>query len=320
MIDHNLEARWLAGDEEAAGTLAAGMTASELRTFGTEALAACCESVEAPRPVLDVVNVGRNDPRLGHAAFDAVRELTLRVEAKGDAAAPALLCAAENVARVIYNSTTPDDPFDADAELYVFKSFAAFCLSLKPQAREMLEQQLRRVLESTRQGGGSPVDVRSIRLSKLESRWLTGDPETCRALAAEMTQPQLRLFAVDALSACCAVAANVPSPVLRVIEAGRSAPGSARVAFGAVHELRLAAEVSQAVTLDARLLRVAESAARVIYNSTMPDGAFERASDEWLLQAAAGFHYASPTEFREQLGERLRQALAAAMSTVASSH
>lgn len=307
-----LEARWLAGDEEAARALAAGMTAVELRRFGTEALAACCENVKAPQEVLEVVDSGRNDPNRGHAAFDAVRQLTLRAEARGDVSATPLLYAAENVARIVYNSTAPDDPFDADAEEYVFSSIAAFHTSLPPQVRETLAQQLRRVLETTRPTATTAAAARTIQLAKLKSRWLVGEPEACSALAQEMTASQLRLFAVDALAACCTATAKVPPAVVQVLDAGCSAPSSTRIAFDVVRELRLAAESTQGVTLDARLLRVAESAARVIYNSTGPDDAFDPASGEWLFQVSASFLYAAPDGVREQLGQRLLHALAKA--------
>jgi hypothetical protein len=310
MTDRDLEARWLAGDSVAASELAASMTAVGLGKFGTEALAACCTMVDAPPAVANVVQVGRADPSRAHAAFDAVRELTLRADTRSDDSGRLLLLSvAENAARVVYNSTNPDDPFDADSEECLLRSIAEFSMSLKPGARSVLARQLSGVLESMGPLRVTPSEVQKIRAAKLSTRWFAGDPEACRMLAGEMTEAQLRIFAVDVLTACCTVATEVPSAVLQVVEAGRSAPGSARVAFEAVRELRPAAEISQPVTLDARLLRVAESAARVVYNSTNPDDRFERASGEWLFQTSSSLYCALPNDVRQQLGKQLSQAL-----------
>jgi hypothetical protein len=57
----------------------------------------------------------------GHDAFGAVRKLTLQYEkAEGkDGIYGGLLHLAENVAKVTYNATSPQDPFDCDAGAWV---------------------------------------------------------------------------------------------------------------------------------------------------------------------------------------------------------
>jgi hypothetical protein len=176
----------------------------------------------------------------------------------------------------------------------------------------LLTEQLARALTAARLSASSK-ELGDIRRDKLVARWFVGDPEACKALAEEMTADQLRIFSVDALAACCTVVGGTPSPVLQIVTIGRENPRLIRGACDAVQDLRLAAEAgSQAVTPPVRVLRVAESAARVIYNSTTPADPFDARSSEWLFQTLAGLCHAIGGDGRKLLCNQLLDALTAA--------
>jgi hypothetical protein len=80
----------------------------------------CCEYLPATPPeVATVVALTRDESQWSraHAAFDAVRRLTLRIE-HGELAVTDVLCGtlfvAENTAKLAYNASLPADPFDQD--------------------------------------------------------------------------------------------------------------------------------------------------------------------------------------------------------------
>lgn len=303
-----LGSRWLAGDQAAGNELAASMTADELRKFGVEALVACCTAAgNPPAEVLRVVEVGRADPRLGHVAFDAVRNLVLEADASSPGALlERLLWVAEDAAKNIYNSTNPDDPFDADAGERLVASVGAFCLGLSPDRREPLTRQLLHALASTTSLPRSKQELEAVRREKLLARWAVGDPATCKALVAGMTDEQLRTFAVEALAAACAAIGGTPPAVLKVIDVGRDAPHLARAAFDSVRELSSRTEAEAHPWAPAtRVLRLAAIAAQVIYNSSKPQDPFEPAPGQWLLGTAAALPPALPPPDRQTLTEQL---------------
>lgn len=88
-------------------------------------LAECCQSVDVvPSEVQAVLTLTKDESmwRRGHAVFDLLRSLTLRVE-HGEERVPAttqgLLYVAENTAKVAYNASSPADPFDADSASWI---------------------------------------------------------------------------------------------------------------------------------------------------------------------------------------------------------
>jgi hypothetical protein len=73
------------------------------------------------KAVLDLTGT-RSAWHRGHLVFDALRRLTLRIEGNempADTMLRGIVGVAENVAKVTYNATFPDDPFDADSGWWI---------------------------------------------------------------------------------------------------------------------------------------------------------------------------------------------------------
>jgi hypothetical protein len=125
----DLRQRWLREDFTACEALAARLSPAALAEAGGAALQACAEAIPAERAVGNVVRVWRDRASWpeAHAAFDAVRDVTLAQEATDPARDDAgflLLFVAENVARVLYNATDPVDKFDDDSGAWMLMSLA----------------------------------------------------------------------------------------------------------------------------------------------------------------------------------------------------
>jgi hypothetical protein len=126
---NELRKAWLREDFAASETIAAGLSLDPLARRGASALEACVSGAATPAEVRDVLRIAHDREQWAgaHAAFSAVRDRTLAAEssARGRATAElALLYAAENVARLLYNATDPPDPFDADSGAWMLHSIA----------------------------------------------------------------------------------------------------------------------------------------------------------------------------------------------------
>jgi hypothetical protein len=119
-------ALWDAGKPLEAGRVLFEATPEPARVgWAAAVLAMCCEYLQpTPQEIATVVAIARDKsqwPR-AHGAFEAVRRLTLRVE-RGDVQATDVLrgtlYVAENTAKVVYNASLPNDPFDADAGWWI---------------------------------------------------------------------------------------------------------------------------------------------------------------------------------------------------------
>jgi len=161
----DLRNRWLSADLAACGTLASRLSGSELARFAGDGLASCCNALPSvPSEILGVVKIGRGDWSRGHAAFDAVRHLTLDAEARRAPKTPAylLLFVAENAARVIYNATTPGDPFDDDSGAWLVLTMAQFTRSLpESQSHELSSLLWSMISGPTQKGDYARIDSRS---------------------------------------------------------------------------------------------------------------------------------------------------------------
>jgi hypothetical protein len=141
----HLRDRWLSADLAACEELARLIPGPELARFATDGLATFCHALgDVPPAILGVVEVGRGDWRRGHAAFDAVRKLTLAAEDRNDTGTPPhlLLFVGENAARVIYNATDPQDPFDSDSGAWLLATMANLLQGMPPSQRHDLSQVL----------------------------------------------------------------------------------------------------------------------------------------------------------------------------------
>jgi hypothetical protein len=120
-----LRRRWQSEDMKACTVLAARLPAEAAVVFAGTALAACLATLpEQQKELSDLVGIGEDRGRWAqaHAAFDAVRRLTLERE-RGAVTSQdptyIVLFVAENAARVIYNAAGPTDPFDDDSAAWL---------------------------------------------------------------------------------------------------------------------------------------------------------------------------------------------------------
>jgi hypothetical protein len=126
-----LRSAWRNQSFDACERIAATLSRKAQARFGTAALRACLAYEGGPEELFNVVRIG-DEPEAwdqAHAAFDAVRDLTLareRVGASGSDPGYLLLFVGENTARVIYNATHPRDPFDDDSCAWLLKCLAQF--------------------------------------------------------------------------------------------------------------------------------------------------------------------------------------------------
>ncbi len=144
LIQSDFVQEWISGGQAASEKLAALMDRSTLAYAATEGLAICCEAITRPAPeVLAVVEAGRTNWAQGHDAFDAVRALTIMTEqSQQEEPAFLILYVAENAAKVIYNASSPDDPFDDDSGAWFFMCVSHFLRSLDDVCREKLTHAL----------------------------------------------------------------------------------------------------------------------------------------------------------------------------------
>jgi hypothetical protein len=117
---------WDAGRALEAGHILLHAAApAELVHWAAAVLETCCEHLQTqPRELSELLELVQDESRWrrGHAAFEAIRRLTLRVES-GECSMPdattGMLYLGENVAKLTYNATVPANPFDADAGAWV---------------------------------------------------------------------------------------------------------------------------------------------------------------------------------------------------------
>jgi hypothetical protein len=127
----DLRRAWHREDLAACSDLAVGLSADALAIFAGAALKACLAELPGPQELSAIAEVGKDRRRWSeaHLAFDAARDLTLKYEESTpstDDPNYVLLFVAENAARVIYNATSPSDPFDDDSATWLLRSLARF--------------------------------------------------------------------------------------------------------------------------------------------------------------------------------------------------
>lgn len=120
----DLRQGWLRENREACAALAAQLSCQAKPIFASEALAACLDAVPGHDELSQVVRIGQDRGRWAeaHLAFNSVRTLTLKSERETqDSSDPhyVILFVAENAAKVIYNATSPPDPFDDDSAAWL---------------------------------------------------------------------------------------------------------------------------------------------------------------------------------------------------------
>ena len=118
-----LRAMWAADHALDAGRLLFESIPSAEQPAWAGRLVALCRPLVprlAPAEIENVLAIGADPARWGeaHAAFDAVRTWTLRMQRPGATPRPialGLLCLAELAAKVAYNASAPPDAFDEDS-------------------------------------------------------------------------------------------------------------------------------------------------------------------------------------------------------------
>lgn len=111
--------RWRQGDQKVGRLIFEAIKPEDRPSWAARVLRIVISELDAPpAAVLRVLEIAGDEKRWGeaHAAFQAVRELTLREEkAGGDRGVRYLvLFVAENCAKVIYNASGRPAPFDFD--------------------------------------------------------------------------------------------------------------------------------------------------------------------------------------------------------------
>lgn len=305
------EARWLVGDERAARDVAATLTLAAQKNFAVEALAACCQVADdVPLPIRQVVDVGREAPRRAHAAFSAVRELTLESEAREERASPRrnLLYVAENAAKVIYNATGPDDPFDLDSAVGLLCAIAVFHEVLPAARRNTLSEQLLATLSEIK---AATENAKHVIDPELFRRWLLGDTQATQALAARMNTTQLPRLGSKILTACLATLVAPPSTIPLVVDAIEDRGGDLEeVAALAASERAQSLPTSQ----EARLWSIAEQAVSAARDARVGAKTLDANHGYYLLLATARFYSSVGEQHRGPLHRILVAASDAARS------
>jgi hypothetical protein len=123
----------------------------------------CCALLRSPPVEVLVVRTLATDPDRwseGHSAFDAVRDLVLREEARVFGRNKILLevlFVAENTARIIYNASAPPDPFDADSGWWLAENLRSLSNCIADEAfRAEAWRRLSTVPTRGRQREGQP--------------------------------------------------------------------------------------------------------------------------------------------------------------------
>jgi hypothetical protein len=150
---------WASGRAHRAGWVIYEATPGPLRpAWAADILELSCSQLAAvPAPVQAVVAIAR-DPRRwrdAHAAFSAVRDLTLAEERShaGGAVYESVLFVAENAAKVVYNASGELAPFDYDCGYWLVGCLrhladATGSPEFEQRAWRLLEEWLRRVAGS----------------------------------------------------------------------------------------------------------------------------------------------------------------------------
>jgi hypothetical protein len=121
-----VRALWDAGKALQAGRiLFEAMPEQERPVWAGDILRFCCNySSTVPAEVAAVLDLTRcnSEWHRGHEVFDTLRRLTLRIErdqVAADTITRGIIGVAENVAKVVYNATSPGDPFDAESGWWI---------------------------------------------------------------------------------------------------------------------------------------------------------------------------------------------------------
>jgi hypothetical protein len=136
--------RWTSGDVAGFGRAAfEAVPEAERAAWATRLLAICLVKESHPPELGRVVEIGEEPSRwrAGHAAFDAVRRLTIANERSplSDPKVRSLLEVAETVAKVIYNASGEPAPFDYHAGWRLAPQLKKFAeLIGKPELEEEL--------------------------------------------------------------------------------------------------------------------------------------------------------------------------------------
>lgn len=145
----DFRAGWLRGDLRACTAIAAKASPEALARCGAQALDECLRNRRISAEVAEVLRIARDSELWGdaHDAFSALRDRVLILEAtpeEGVEAKLAVLYAAENLSRVLYNATGAPDPFDADSGAWMLHSLA---LLARINARSALSEQVWTIVE-----------------------------------------------------------------------------------------------------------------------------------------------------------------------------
>jgi len=140
-------------------------------------------------------------------------------------------------------------------------------------------------------------------------KWMLADVSACEQLAFSMAPERLASVATNLLESCCRAVAAPPEEVLSVIRIGKNKQdwGCGHDAFDAVRVLTLEAQRRKASPKNASyaLLFVAENAAAVLYNATVPRDPFDADRGTSFLLCVADFLPMLPPPERERLQREL---------------
>jgi hypothetical protein len=154
----------------------------------------------------------------------------------------------------------------------------------------------------------------AIPISQLADAWLDGDERACVLLADRLSTAALLCLATSGLAACSQFTTSARAEIAEVVRVGTSPQlwSEAHKAFDRVRGLTLAAERQGASPEDARyvLLFVAENAARVIYNASLPRDPFDDDAAESLLRVLANFCGRVTRDQREEIINVVKSCLA----------
>ncbi len=133
-----LRQKWMNYSPEAYKAMANQLPKRACARFAAVALEYCLERLPGQAQLFDIVRIGKDPERWdqAHLAFDALRDVTLKCEARtpaSDDPGYALLFVGENAAKVIYNATSPVDPFDDDSAEWLFRVLADLAQILRSQ-------------------------------------------------------------------------------------------------------------------------------------------------------------------------------------------
>jgi hypothetical protein len=149
--DRNLKTRWQQGEMNACESIASQIRQLGITDVFGEIFTACCKTVDnLPNEVRRLIEISkhREDWNKAHSAFGALRKLTIKLEsdgAKEDNAEFVLLFVSENFAKLMYNTTSPDDPFDDDSESWFFLTVAQMYKSLSLEMKTIIDETMNSV-------------------------------------------------------------------------------------------------------------------------------------------------------------------------------